>query len=82
VEGSPLSTSTKPNKYIIVATIYFIKWVKSAAVRRDVQRVAVDFIYLNIICKFGCSLEITMDKGSYFVNGLITTLLRRMSMKH
>ena len=77
-----LSISTKLNRYIIVPTDYFTKWMKPTTVRRDVQRMAMDFIYFNIICKFGCLLEITTNKGFYFVNGLVTTLLKRMFVKH
>jgi hypothetical protein len=39
-------------------------------VKRDVQGVAMDFIYSNIICRLDCLLEITVDMDFHFVNGL------------
>jgi len=51
-------------------------------VRRTTQEVAIDIIFGEVICRFGCPLELITDRGSHSVAGLVTTLLGRLSVKH
>jgi hypothetical protein len=37
--------------------------------------VAADFIYNQIICRYGCPLEIITNQGSHFINDVVKELL-------
>jgi hypothetical protein len=78
----PLPTTALRNKYLIVATDYLTKWIEAAAVKKNTREVVVDFLFNQIVCHYGCPLEIVSDQGSHFVNDLIQELLQSMSVKH
>ena len=78
----PLPFTVKRNRYIIVATDYFIRWPEARPLKRaDAQSVA-DFIYDEIICRFGPPSVIQLDQGSYFRNEVIQKLSERFRIKH
>jgi transposase InsO family protein len=78
----PLPKSSRRNEYLIVATDYMTKWAEALSVKKATQTVASDFIFHHIVCRFGCPLEIVTDQGSHFVNGVVTDLINRLSVKH
>lgn len=78
----PLPVTAKRNEYLIVATDYLSKWAEAAPVKNCNQKTAADFIYNQVICRYGCPLEIVTDRGSHFVNELLSTLMRKLSVKH
>lgn len=78
----PLPKTKKNNQYIIVATNYSTKWSEAAATKRNTQEVAVDFLYNEVVCRYGIPLEVVMDQGSHFIDGLVTNLLDKLSVKH
>ncbi|KAK0589707.1 hypothetical protein LWI29_017611 [Acer saccharum] len=54
--------------YMLVLTDYFTKWVEVGAYQqvRDIE--VRDFIWKNIICRFGVPKEIVTDNGSQFIS--------------
>jgi transposase InsO family protein len=46
------------------------------------KHVAVDFIYNQMVYRYGCPLEIITDQGSHFVNEVVKELLDKLSVKH
>ncbi|KAK0600831.1 hypothetical protein LWI29_018793 [Acer saccharum] len=54
--------------YMLVLTDYFTKWVEVGAYQqvRDIE--VRDFIWKNIICRFGVPREIVTDNGSQFIS--------------
>src|ERR1044071_5445763 len=78
----PLPSIAKRNHYIIVATDYFTRWPEARPLKRaDAQSVA-DFIYDEIICRFGPPNVIQLDQGSHFRNEVIQKLSERFRIKH
>jgi transposase InsO family protein len=51
-------------------------------VKKNTREVVVEFLFNQIVCRYGCPLEIVSDQGSHFLNNLIAELLQRMSIKH
>ena len=43
---------------------------------------AVDFIYNQVVCRYGCLLEIITDQSSHFVNEVVKELLDKLLLKH
>lgn len=62
----PVTTSGM--KYILTATDYCTRWVEAEAVAAVNAAATAEFIYQNIVCRFGCPSEIVSDQGKEFVN--------------
>jgi transposase InsO family protein len=67
---------------LIVATDYLTKWAEAATIRKNTKEVVTNFVYNQIVYRYGRPLEIVTDRGSHFVNELVTALLQRLSVKH
>lgn len=78
----PLPKTSKHNQYIIVATDYLTKWSEARATKRNTEAVAVDFFNNQVVCRYGIPLEIVTDQGSHFTGGMVTELLKKLSVKH
>ncbi|MCO5608227.1 hypothetical protein L7F22_062433 [Adiantum nelumboides] len=66
----PISPPAQPGnkKYLLEATDYATKWAEVLATTDCTGNTVAKFLYENILCRFGCPLEITSDRGSHFVN--------------
>ena len=53
----PLPKTARQNEYMIMGTDYLTKWSKAAAVKRCTQDVAANFLYNQVICRYGCLLK-------------------------
>ena len=68
--------------YIVVATEYLTKWAEAKAVKIDTAAPAAAFMYENIIARFGCPKIIVSDKGTHFLNDLISWMTQRFQINH
>ncbi|GKE95339.1 reverse transcriptase domain-containing protein [Tanacetum coccineum] len=55
-------------KYLIVAIDYFTKWMEAKPLATITGKQVVNFIYDNIVCRFGIPATIITDNGTQFVN--------------
>ena len=73
----PLPIIPKGNRYIIVAVKYLSKWQEAKAVT-EVNALSIsNFLYQNIICRFGCFTHLHTDRGIEFVNEVVEKLTER-----
>ena len=72
--GEVHPTSSRQNRWIIVATEYLTKWAEAKAVRADNAKHTAIFIFENIITRFGCPRVLVSDRGGHFINDLISEL--------
>ncbi|KAK1550949.1 hypothetical protein Q3G72_027475 [Acer saccharum] len=54
--------------YMLVLTDYFTKWVEIGAYQQVRDNEVRDFVWKNIICRFGVPREIVTDNGSQFIS--------------
>jgi transposase InsO family protein len=78
----PLPLSSQRNKYIIVAVDYFTRWPEAKAVKTANAITVADFIYDEIICRFGAPKIIQSDQGTHFVNEVIRQLTEKFRIRH
>ena len=60
----PLPTAPAQKKLLLVATDYFNKWIKSEAFASIKDKEVVQFVWKNIMCRFGISQSIVTNNGS------------------
>ncbi|KAL5551749.1 hypothetical protein UlMin_001925 [Ulmus minor] len=53
---------------MLAVTDYFTKWVEAEAYHHIRDREVKNFIWKNIICRFGVPKEIVTDNGSQFIS--------------
>ena len=68
--------------YILLAVDYVSKWVKAKATTTDDSKVVRDFIKSNIFFRFGIPRALISDRGTYFCNRTVETLLRKYNVTH
>ena len=59
----PLPTASSQKKLLLVATDYFSKWVEAKSFSSIKDRDVTQFIWKNIVCRFGISRSIVSDTG-------------------
>ena len=67
----PLPVTEKGNHYIITAINYFTRWSEAKAVPHATAEQAVEFLYENIICRYGLVKYFHTNRGTYFNNELM-----------
>ena len=61
---------------------YFTRWPEAKAVRSANSEKVANFIYENIICRFGAPRVIQSDQGTHFVNQVIKQLTEKFRIRH
>jgi len=77
----PLPQAKGQVKFLLVLTDYFTKWVEAGAFKQVREKEVKDFIWRNIICRFGAPKEIVCDNGPQFMGDQITEFLRSWQIK-
>jgi len=57
--------------FLLVATDYFTKWVKTMSLSEVTGQQIVKFLWQNIVCRFRLSYTIISDNGTNFANNLL-----------
>ena len=61
-------------RYIITATDYLTRWAEAQPVKNCSTATAANFIFDNILSRFGCPRVLMSDQGSHFLNKTIKVL--------
>ena len=70
------------NKYILVTTDYYTKWVEAKPLRDNITALTTKFLYGHIWCRFGCPIELISDQGGHFLNAVISGLTQHYVVVH
>ena len=77
-----LLITPKENQYIIVAVEYLSKSQKAKAVSEANALSISNFLYQNVICRFGCFTHLHTDRRTEFINEVVKKLTEKFRVKH
>ena len=69
-------------RYIITGIEYLTRWVEAKAVRNCDAAIAAQFLFENIISRFGCPIILMSDQGTHFLNRTIEALTEEFHIQH
>jgi len=72
--------SSEGNKFILVATEYYTKWVEAISLKIAIQKHIINFIKEYIICRFGIPQRLIMDNGENFIGKDIIEFCKKMKI--
>ena len=62
----PLPQGKRQMKFLLVAIDYFTKWVEAEAFATITETKVQNFVWKNIVCRFGIPRTIISDNGRQF----------------
>nr|GEU93028.1 reverse transcriptase domain-containing protein [Tanacetum cinerariifolium] len=74
-------SSSRGNKYKLVAVDYLSKWVEVKALPTNDSRVVFKFLK-NLFSRFGAPRAIISDRGTHFCNDQFTKLMQKYGVTH
>ena len=77
----PLPPTSQGNRYIIVMTEYLTKWVEAKAIPNKKAETIAEFLYNDVIARFGTPERMLTDQGTEFLNETVTALQKVMGIK-
>lgn len=76
-----LPRSKRNNKYLLVMTDYFTRWVEAIPLPNKEAISVAGVIYREIFCRYGAPESILTDQGTEFSNELLSTLCLAYGVK-
>ena len=80
--GEVHPNSSRGMKHIIVATEYLTKWAEAKAVKANDAVHAANFLFEQVITRFGCPKILISDRGTHFLNTVIESMTERFDINH
>ena len=77
----PFPVTPRKNRYILVVTDHFSKWVEIFAVPDQSAETTARVILNEVIARYGCPVTIHSDKGSNYESKLFTELCKLLEIK-
>ena len=77
-----LPTAPTQKKLLLVATYYFSKWIVAEAFSSIKDRDVTQFIWRNIVCRFGIPKSIISDNGPQFDSRVYRNLFQELKIKN
>nr|GEU99762.1 reverse transcriptase domain-containing protein [Tanacetum cinerariifolium] len=74
-------SSSRGNKYILVAVDYLSKWVEAKALPTNDSRVVCKFLK-NLFARFGAPRAIISDRETHFCNDQFTKVMQKYGVTH
>ena len=78
----PLPTAPGQRKYLIVAIDYFTKWIEAEPLASITEKACWNFLWRNIICRFGVPRTIISDNGLQFTGKLFAEECTTLGIEH
>ena len=73
---------TRQMKFLVVGIDYFTKWVEAEPLANITQQNVKNFIWKNIVCKFGVPRVLISDNGRQFDNTLFKDFCEHFNIQN
>jgi transposase InsO family protein len=77
----PFPESFKGNKYIMVVTDHFSKWVEIFAIPNQTAITCADILLNEVIDRYGCPYDIHSDQGRNYVSQIFMELCQLLEIR-
>ncbi|KAG1369131.1 hypothetical protein G6F61_012599 [Rhizopus arrhizus] len=77
-----LPTTKNGNRWLLTAVDYSTNWPIARAVPEASAEAVADFLYEEIVMRFGCPSEIVTDRGANFLSKLVKHYTERVKITH
>lgn len=77
-----LPLTKKGNRWLLTAVDFTTNWPIARAVPAATAETVADFIYEEIVMRFGCPAEIVTDRGANFMSKLVQLYCQRVRINH
>ncbi|XP_073153270.1 uncharacterized protein [Henckelia pumila] len=77
----PFPLATGQRKFLTVAVDYFTKWVEAEPLAKISEREVINFLWKNIVCRFGIPQTLVSDNGTQFFGAKIKYWCKVLSIK-
>ena len=77
-----LPTTINGNRWLLTAVDYATNWPIARAVPDATAESVADFIYEEIVMRFGCPAEILTDRGANFMSKVVKLYMGRIKTNH
>ena len=77
----PLPVTPRNNRYILLATDHFSKWVEIMAVPDQTAKTCANKLLNEVVARYGCPLTILSDQGGAFESAVFHELCRLLEIK-
>ena len=64
----PFLIAIQQLKFLVVSIDYFTKWIKAKALATIMEKNVRNFVWRNIICRYGIPRVLVSDNGKQFDN--------------
>jgi len=69
-------------KFLLVGVDYFTKWIEAEPLATIIAKKVQDFVWKNIICRFGVPHTIVTDNGRQFTNRGLVDFYEGLNIRH
>jgi len=77
----PLPLSSAGNRYIVVITDLFSKWVEAFPIKSTDTETLATLLIDEVVCRFGVPHYIHSDQGANLISNLMATVCERLGIK-
>jgi len=78
----PFAPSKGQCKFLLVGIDYFTKWIEFEPLTGIIAKNVENFIWKNIVCRFGLPQVIITDNNRQFTNGGLAEFYEKLVIKH